>query len=124
MGDPNAVFNIDSIGTKVGTIPAGNTGVRIRIGSGALDIGWVAHDAERNVSTGGKNEMAYRFFSICKDRFATFRRVYVFHQEPRSDERVLLADLGGAAHLHTGEEQQSATIEQQPAGGTNNNLTT
>ena len=64
--------------------------------------------------------MADRFFSKCKDRFTIFRRVYVFHQEPRSDEWVLLADLGSAAQLHTGEKQQSATIEKQPASGITN----
>src|ERR1700687_5527162 len=117
MGDPNAVFNIDRIGTKVGTVPTRNTGVRIRIGSGALDIGRVAHDAERNVPTGGKNEMAHRFFSKCKDRFAILRRVYVFHQEPRSDERVLLVRFAGGAYLHTDEKQQSATKEEPPARG-------
>jgi hypothetical protein len=61
--------------------------------------------------------MAHRFFSKCKDWFAIFRRVYVFHQEPRSDERVPLADLGGAAHLHTDEKQQSEAKEEPPARG-------
>src|SRR5882762_9962059 len=117
MGDPNAGFSIHSIGAKIGTVPTWNAGVRIRIGGGVLDIGRVAHDAERNVSTGGENEMAHRFLSKCKDRFAIFRRVYVFHQEPRSDERVPLADLGGAAHLHTDEKQQSAAKEEPPARG-------
>jgi hypothetical protein len=116
MGDPNAGFSIHKIGAKIGTVPTRNAGVRIRIGGGVLDIGRVAHDAERDVSTAGKNEMAHRFSPKCKDRFAIFRRVYVFHQEPRSDERVPLANLGGA-HLHTEEKQQSAAKEDPPARG-------
>src|SRR5882762_1989837 len=121
MGDPDAVLSIHRISAKIGAVPTRNTSVRIRIGARVFDIGWIAHDAERDVPAGCENEIADRVFAKIEDRFTIFWRVHIFHQQPRSDERILLANLGGIAYLHPDEKEQSGTIEKPAANGINTN---
>ena len=97
MGNPDTASGIDLIGAEVGAVPARDTCVRIRVGCGFVDVGRIAHHAERNVPTGRKDEVSQRLFTECEDRFAMFRRVHILHEEPRSDERVCLVGAGGHA---------------------------
>src|SRR4029077_2528439 len=52
VNDPHTALGIHGIDSEIGAIPNGNAGVRVRIGSGACDVGWVAHDAERRMPAG------------------------------------------------------------------------
>src|ERR1700733_11859477 len=104
MGDPDAVFSIHRISAKIGAIPTRNTGVRIRIGTRVFDIGWIAHDAERDMPAGCENEIADGVFAKSEDRFTIFWCIDVFHQQPRSDEGIRPANLGGIAYLHPDEK--------------------
>jgi hypothetical protein len=109
MCNPDTAFVIHDVRAEIRTIPARNTGLRIRISGRRSDVGRTTHDANRDVAVRCKNEQTNRLGPVGLDRCAALRCIDVTDQMPGPYQGISVAICAHSTGQETDNGQSKHT---------------